>query len=48
MIKHFINYFKCKIKGHNLTDAGSCPFTGLSYKVCIVCTNTFPIDKSKQ
>jgi hypothetical protein len=47
MIKYFINYLKCKIKGHNLIEAGSCPFTGLTYKACTKCGNMFPVDKSK-
>lgn len=47
MIKYFVNYIKCKIKGHSLQDAGSCPFTGLTYKSCSVCKNLFPIDKQQ-
>ena len=37
MIKYFIVYIKCKIKGHSFIDAGSCPFTGKSYNLCIRC-----------
>jgi hypothetical protein len=37
VIKHFIVYIKCKIKGHSFVDAGSCPFTGKSYAACLRC-----------
>jgi hypothetical protein len=40
MIKHIIKYFICKIKNHNLVDAGSCPFTGKSYMACLRCGGT--------
>jgi hypothetical protein len=33
-----LNRLICKIKGHNTVEAGSCPFTGLSYTVCKRCT----------
>lgn len=36
MIK-LIKMYWCKIRGHKLQDAGSCPYTGLSYKVCLNC-----------
>ncbi len=33
-----INKVLCLIKGHDLTvDAGSCPFTGKTYKMCFRC-----------
>ena len=32
----------CKIKGHTIVDAGSCPFTGLSYSTCNGCMKTIP------
>jgi hypothetical protein len=32
-----LKYFICKIKSHNLADAGSCPFTGKSYSACLRC-----------
>ena len=50
MIKLFINMFKaikCKAKGHELIDAGSCPFTGLTYKACISCGGMIAVDKVK-
>jgi hypothetical protein len=28
----------CLIKGHNLIEAGACPFTGKSYDLCKRCT----------
>ena len=27
----------CKIKGHTIVDAGSCPFTGKTYEACTRC-----------
>lgn len=32
-----INFISCKIKGHSLKTAGSCPFTGKEYDVCDRC-----------
>jgi len=40
MIKNIINYFICKIKSHNLVEAGECPFTGKGYMVCLRCEGT--------
>jgi hypothetical protein len=40
MIKHIIKYLICKIKKHNLIDAGSCPFTGKNYLACLRCGGT--------
>ena len=40
MIKNIINYFICKIKKHNMVDAGSCPFTGKTYMGCLRCGGT--------
>ena len=37
MIKQICLFFICKIKSHNLVDAGSCPFTGKSYSACLRC-----------
>jgi hypothetical protein len=37
MIKNIINYFICKIKKHNMVNAGSCPFTGKNYIACLRC-----------
>jgi hypothetical protein len=39
MIKSVI----CKFKGHNLVEAGSCPFTGSTYQYCERCTAMIPI-----
>jgi hypothetical protein len=32
-----IKKITCKIKGHKLERAGSCPFTGKTYDACIRC-----------
>lgn len=32
-----INFIACKIRGHSLKSAGSCPFTGKEYDVCDRC-----------
>jgi hypothetical protein len=40
MIKNVVNYIICKIKDHDLVDAGSCPFTGKTYLACIRCEGT--------
>jgi hypothetical protein len=37
MIKSIIKYFICKIKQHDMIDAGSCPFTGKTYVECTRC-----------
>ena len=42
MIKELISRGFCKIKGHNLTPAGSCPFTGQTYDYCERCTGMVP------
>jgi hypothetical protein len=31
------NIIKCKIKGHVLVPAGSCPYTGKTYDGCTRC-----------
>lgn len=36
--------FVCKIKGHNLIVAGSCPFTGRTYNYCKRCTSMIPME----
>jgi hypothetical protein len=33
-------FFICKIKSHNLVEAGACPFTGKSYMGCLRCGGT--------
>jgi hypothetical protein len=40
MIKQITLFFICKIKSHDLVDAGSCPFTGKSYLGCLRCRVT--------
>jgi len=40
MIKQIGLFFICKIKLHNLVDAGSCPFTGKNYAACLRCGAT--------
>jgi hypothetical protein len=36
-----LNRIKCLLRGHKeLQDAGSCPFTGKSYKFCPRCQET--------
>ena len=50
MIKLFVmlfKSFKCTRKGHELVDAGSCPFTGLTYKTCISCGGMIAVDNDK-
>lgn len=38
-----INKIVCKIKGHYLIDAGSCPFTGTAYQYCERCKAMIPV-----
>lgn len=40
MIKYIIISIICKFKGHTLTDAGSCPYTGKTYNICMRCLQT--------
>jgi hypothetical protein len=42
MIKIWFFILICKIKGHNLSPAGSCPFTGRTYDYCERCTGMVP------
>jgi hypothetical protein len=46
MIKLFINIIKCKIYGHSLIPAGSCPYTGSTYNLCEKCEIMIPVDKA--
>jgi hypothetical protein len=39
MIKKLI----CSIKGHNLVNAGTCPYTGSTYQYCERCETMIPI-----
>ena len=41
-MKNYIKSLICKFKGHELKDAGHCPYTGLSYRVCLKCTSILP------
>jgi hypothetical protein len=38
-----INKIACKIKGHRLVPAGTCPYTGSTYQYCERCTAMIPI-----
>ena len=38
-----IDILKCKIKGHILVSAGSCPFTGSTYEHCERCEVMVPV-----
>ena len=38
-----VNVIKCKIKGHILVPAGSCPFTGSTYQHCERCGAMIPL-----
>jgi hypothetical protein len=42
MIKHYFNRVKCYFSGHNLIEAGSCPYTGSVYDYCDKCEMMFP------
>jgi hypothetical protein len=33
---------KCRYKGHILTQAGTCPYTGSTYDYCERCSNMIP------
>lgn len=37
-----IKIIQCKFKGHVLTHAGSCPFTGSTYNYCERCEAMIP------
>ena len=39
---YFIKSIVCKMRGHQLTAAGSCPFTGITYDYCSMCTAMIP------
>jgi hypothetical protein len=38
-----MNKIICKIKGHTLVAAGTCPYTGSAYQYCERCTAMIPI-----
>lgn len=39
----FLNSVYCKIASHDLVEAGSCPFTGQHYYVCLRCDTMVPL-----
>ncbi len=43
MIKMAIGSIRCKKNGHNLNEKVSCPFTGKSYRGCMVCGKVITI-----
>jgi hypothetical protein len=44
-IKEYAGFIFCSIKGHTLSKAGSCPFTGMSYDYCKRCNRMIPIEE---
>ena len=42
MFKMLLKTIKCKAVGHTFVEAGSCPFTGLSYNYCERCELMLP------
>ena len=42
MIKFILLKIACSLKGHNLVEAGACPFTGSTYDMCTRCTTMIP------
>jgi len=38
-----INKIICKVKGHTLVQAGTCPYTGSTYQYCERCEAMIPI-----
>jgi hypothetical protein len=43
-MKHYLNRIKCYFKGHNLIEAGQCPYTGSTYDYCDRCEIMIPRD----
>lgn len=41
---HIIKKFRCIMKGHSLTPAGSCPYTGATYYYCDKCDMMIPVE----
>jgi|LauGreDrversion4_2_1035121.scaffolds.fasta_scaffold13219_5 hypothetical protein len=39
-----LNALFCKIVGHKLKKAGSCPFTGKTYDFCVRCTKMIEVN----
>lgn len=37
MIKKLTNKIICRAKGHQLVEAGACPYTQIQYKACTRC-----------
>ena len=46
MLNKFISIIKCKINGHTLVQAGTCPFTGSTYEYCERCSAMIPMQKA--
>jgi hypothetical protein len=44
-IKENIYGLVCKVKGHTLKKAGSCPFTGMTYDYCSRCNKMIPTEE---
>ncbi len=42
-----INKIICRIKGHILVAAGSCPYTGSTYQYCERCRLMIPIQAAQ-
>lgn len=38
---NMIKQIRCKVFGHKIVKAGSCPFTGKTYNACKVCDKLF-------
>jgi len=41
---NLIKRTRCKLMGHELEHAGSCPFTGATYYYCNKCKFMIPVD----
>lgn len=42
MINNILKYSSCKMFGHKLQYAGSCPYTRLVYDYCLRCESMIP------
>jgi len=40
--ENMFSKLKCRYKGHILTQAGTCPYTGSTYDYCERCSNMIP------
>ena len=43
-----INKIICRVKGHTLIEAGTCPYTGSTYNLCTRCLIMIPIQLALQ